>query len=59
MPRVSRVSSLFFFFFYEGMLQCDKQTFVSFPKHAEIVELILAGKTEPETELGTRSDAGR
>lgn len=41
------------------MLQCDKQTFVSFPKHAEIVELILAGKTEPETEPGMRSDAGR
>lgn len=39
----------------EGMLQCDKQTFVGFPKHAEMLELILAGETEPERELGTRS----
>lgn len=42
----------------EGMLQCDKQTFVGFPKHAEMLELILAGETEPERELGTMSGAG-
>lgn len=39
----------------EGTLRRDKQTFVGFPKHAEMLELILAGETEPEQELGTRS----
>jgi len=43
----------------EGMLQCDKQIFVGFSKHAEMLELILAGKREPETELGMRRGVGR
>lgn len=42
----------------EGMLQCDKQTFVGFPKHAKMLELILAGETEPEREPGMRSGTG-
>lgn len=54
MLRVSTVLS----FSAEGMLQCDKQTFVDFPKHAEILELILAGETEPERDLGMTSGAG-
>lgn len=40
MLRVSTVLS----FSGEGMLQCDKQTSADFPKHAEILELILAEK---------------
>lgn len=42
----------------EGMLQCDKQTFADFPKHAEILALILAGEMEPERDLGMMSGAG-
>lgn len=34
------------------MLQSDNQTFIDFPKHAEILVLILAGETEPERDLG-------
>lgn len=40
------------------MLQCDKQAFVDFPKHAEILVLILAGETEPERGLGMTTAAG-
>lgn len=40
------------------MLQCDKQTFVDFPKHAEILVLILAGETEPEGDLGMTTGWG-
>lgn len=54
MLRVSIVLSLS----HEAMLQHDKQTFVGFPKHTEMPELILAGEMEPERELGTRSGAG-
>lgn len=54
MLRVSTVLS----FSGEGMLQCDKQTSADFPKHAEILELILAGETEPERDLGMTSGTG-
>lgn len=54
MLRVSTVLS----FSGDGMLERDKQTFVDFPKHAEILELILAGKMEPERDLGMTSGTG-
>lgn len=40
------------------MLQCNKQTFADFPKHAEMQELILAREMELRRELGMSSGAG-
>lgn len=42
----------------EGMSRRDKQTFAGFPKRAEMLELILAGETEPGRELGMRTGTG-